>query len=99
MNKEIQNFIYWYLKELYPHYYNGQHPFVRASQFKRCHDVLVKFMDENIDIDVDIESLKEMAESFFEKVKQTDHNINHFCTEGILKIRHTDAFGSCKFMK
>ena len=91
MNKEIQNFIYWYMKELYLHYYDGQHPFVRSSQFKRCHDVLINFVAER---EINLDDLKDMAIAFFENVNNSDNNINHFCTEGILKRRYAEVFGN-----
>ena len=89
MNKEIQDFIYWYMKKLYPEYYEGQHSFIVHNQFKRCHDVLESFMEQN---DINTTDLKDMAESFFENVKNSDHNINHFCTPGVLKMRYAEVF-------
>ena len=84
---DIKAFTDWYY-ELYAYYKGEPHPMLKADQKKRVHDKLKDFADEN---GVDNEALCEMAKSFFICVPSSDHNINHFVSDGILAIRFYDA--------
>lgn len=79
---DISYFIDWYF-ELYEYYKHRPHPPIKSKQKIRVHDTLKEFCNEN---DVDIEGLESMAEAFF-NVPSSDHNINHFATDGILQNR------------
>lgn len=48
---------------------------------------LAAFINEN---ELDVEALKDMAYAFFDNV-DSDHNINHFATPGILENRFYEA--------
>lgn len=62
----------------------NKHPGVYYSQLSRCWYILTHFIEAN---GLEWTDIYELAGSFFRNVKQSDHNINHFCTEGILKNR------------
>lgn len=80
---EISGFIKWYY-ERYEQIYGEEHPKIKSKQKVRVHNVLRAFCDENA---LDSKSLRVMAESFF-YVQESDHNINHFATDGILLNRY-----------
>ncbi|MDL2300605.1 helix-turn-helix domain-containing protein [Clostridiaceae bacterium OttesenSCG-928-D20] len=82
---ESKQFLDWYVKECYPHYKKAAHPRLKKAQRERVLENLEIFMSAN---DVDIEGLCDMANGYFKKVKNCDHNINHFATEGILSNRY-----------
>lgn len=84
---DIVEFVNYYYK-LYEHYQDTPHPNLKATQKKKVHDTLKAFVDYNT---ISIQELAEMAKSFFENVRDSDHNINHFATDGILEVRFYDA--------
>lgn len=84
---DILRFINWY-KAYYQAVKGKQHPYLKKEQFERVYSTLESYCNTN---SVDIEQLEVMAESFFHRVKQTDHNINHFANDGVLDIRFFDS--------
>lgn len=82
----ISDFIKWYFR-----YYEMMectpHPPIKSAQKIRVHDQLKAFMDT---WDLTPDAFKDMAEAFF-AVETSDHNINHFATEGILTNRFYEA--------
>lgn len=85
-NEDIAYFIEWYF-DLYQARYGVEHPNIKSQQKVRVTNVLSNFMEEN---DLDIEALQDMANAFFDNV-DSDHNINHFATSGILENRFYEA--------
>lgn len=79
---EISSFIDWYF-QYYKQVFGQEHPPIRSAQRVRVHDTLKAFCDENC---VETDGLQEMADAFF-NVENSDHNINHFATDGILVNR------------
>lgn len=86
-DKGVSWFIDWYFK-LYSEYYEEPHPKIKSKQRIRVTEMLATFMDEN---GLDEGALQEMAYAFFDNVENTDHNINHFATSGILENRYYEA--------
>lgn len=96
-DQEFLSFIDWY-KEYYHWTYGKHHPNLKAAQLWRVHEELRNWCIEN-DCNPE-EHLQPMAKSFFAKVEDSDHNINHFATRGILDIRFFDCGlyqGDCEF--
>lgn len=85
-NAEIAGFIDWYFR-LYWDTYGDDHPNIKSQQRIRVTETLAAFIEEN---DLDTDALQEMAYAFFENV-DSDHNINHFATPGILENRYYEA--------
>lgn len=86
LDGEISDFIKWYFSR-YEEEKWEPHPFIKSDQKKRIHDCLYEFC---YDHDLHYGDLQEMAEAFF-RVSTSDHNINHFATEGILENRFFEA--------
>lgn len=84
----IIEFIKWYKEELYPAYYNQSHPYLKEEQLRYVHDRLLDFCDEHF---TDVEGLQEMAKQFFDSVKNSDHNLNHFVSGDILELRYYEC--------
>ena len=84
--KEVSAFFHWYTHTCYPFYKEEAHPRLKKEQEMRVCDVLMDFMD-----DVSVEMLQEMAVVFFERTEKSNHNINHFATEGVLKTKYYEA--------
>lgn len=82
-DEAISRFMDWYFA-YYKHMTGECHPAIRSSQKVRVHDTLKAFCDEN---EIDIDGLKSMAGAFF-NIETSDHNINHFATDGILENRY-----------
>lgn len=85
-NEEISGFINWYFAR-YMEHYGEPHPNIKSQQRIRVTETLEAFIDEN---GLDVECLQEMAHAFFDNV-DSDHNINHFATSGILENRYYEA--------
>ena len=87
-NPLIMTFMNWY-KDLYLSARGTKHPRLKMDQIKRIHDTLLDF-STYWDLDIP-DDLQVMAQSFFEHVHDTDYNLNHFATEGILEVRFYDS--------
>lgn len=85
-NGDIAAFIEWYF-QLYADVYGVAHPNIKSRQRIRVTNTLAAFINEN---ELDVEALKDMAYAFFDNV-DSDHNINHFATPGILENRFYEA--------
>ncbi len=82
----IKDFIEWYF-QLYEETYMYPHPNLKSSQNVKVSSILSEFINEN---NLEIDDLKEMAFAFFDNV-ESDHNINHFATPGILMNRYYEV--------
>lgn len=78
------DFYRWYVAKCYPHYKKVEHPRLKKPQRDRVLDALDNFIS---DTGIDISGLGDMANQYFKTVKDCDHNINHFATEGIMQNR------------
>lgn len=87
-DEEIYDFMRQYTFEIYPRYKGREHPRLKNKQLQKIHDLLLSFSHEQ---SLSTEELCLMAESFIENVHDSDHNLNHFATEGILQNRIYDA--------
>lgn len=86
-NAEISSFIDWYFDYFWD--MNGyEHPNIKADQKRKVVKTLDDFTTQN---GLDIDDLEEMAVAFFNNVENSDHNINHFATPGILENRYYEA--------
>lgn len=86
-NMEISAFVDWYF-DCFMYTFGYNHPNIKAAQKRRIVQTLDEFATQN---DLDIDALKEMATAFFDNVENSDHNINHFATHGILENRYYEA--------
>lgn len=86
-NEEISSFIDWYFK-FYRDTYSEDHPNIKSRQRIRIVETLATFMDAN---HIGTDALQEMTRAFFNNVEDTDHNINHFATNGILENRYYET--------
>lgn len=84
----IKDFICWY-RDLYREKLGKEHPRLKKEQIQRIYETLNSFCDFH---SIDSEYLEAMAISFFRHVKDTDFNLNHFATDGILEMRLYDTF-------
>lgn len=82
-NEDIHQFIYRYMNEYYPQRYKRKHPGISKKQWYIVYDNLLNAYQECC---YGIEILDEMAIEFFNTVKKSDWNINHFASKGILNI-------------
>ena len=77
---EILDIILFFLTS-YERYMGEVHPNVKTKQLER----IVSVIDEQ---DIEPEAYDVLISSYFENTAlQTDHNINHFFTEGIINNR------------
>ncbi len=86
-NTEMSAFVDWYF-DCFVTIFGYNHPNIKADQKRRIIKTLDEFAAQN---DLDIDALKEMAIAFFDNVEDSDHNINHFATYGILENRYYEA--------
>ena len=59
------------------------HPKLKVEQLERIYETLEAFMYEN---DLTDQHMVDVIEEFFATVKNTDYNLNHFATDGMLEI-------------
>lgn len=88
LDSEFLDFIQKYMEVIYPAYKKHKHPHLKPAQKNRIYRVLRDFAFEQ---SLGTDELEEMAISFFKNVHDSDHNLNHFATEGILQNRIYDA--------
>ena len=86
-NMEISAFVDWYF-DYYMARFGYNHPNIKAAQKRRIVKTLDEFATQN---DLDTDALREMAVAFFDNVEDSDYNINHFATSGILENRYYEA--------
>ncbi len=79
-----REFYHWYVAKCYPHYKQAKHPRLIKQQRENVLSALDSFIGET---GVDLKGLGDMANQYFRTIKDCDHNINHFSTEGILQNR------------
>lgn len=80
----INKFILTYMNKLYYERMHIKHPALIQEQYDRVYKTLSFFAEEN---ELDYEDLVVMAKKFLYSNIDTDFNINHFATEGILQNR------------
>lgn len=83
-NSEIVSAISKYMNGLYVEKTGKKHPHLKPEQYKRVYDTLDSFCNENA---VDESGLVSMMIAFLNSDIDSDWNINHFATEGILMNR------------
>lgn len=81
LSKETKYWIKRYLIE-YRDRFGEKHPNLVAEQRRRVEDVLESFVRENFLTEEDIDRI---VVRHFEREINTDYNINHFATEGIIQ--------------
>ncbi len=84
----INKFILTYMNKLYYERTHIKHPALIQEQYDRVYQTLSFFAEENR---LDYEDLVVMAKKFLCSNIDTDFNINHFATEGILQNRFYEA--------
>lgn len=77
----IQQAVAYYLS-VYEKEFKEEHPKLKKAQWSRIRGVLSYFADENM---LDYDSFVTMIDRHFERRMDTDYNINHFATEGVLQ--------------
>lgn len=85
--EEMEEFFTWY-QSMYSLFHNVSHPIIKKEQKERVEHTLVEFAAEH---NLNAKGLKHLATLFFNSVRKTDHNINHFATKGILENRLHEA--------
>lgn len=83
-NSEIVSAISKYMNDLYVEKTGKKHPYLKPEQYKRVYNNLDSFCDENA---VDEDGLVAMMVAFLDSEIDSDWNINHFATDGILLNR------------
>lgn len=83
----IDEFIKYYYN-LYAICKGYPHPHLKQDQVQRISRCLQDFVSEHC---LDGEDLEAMAITFFESNIQSDHNLNHFATYGILENRYYET--------
>lgn len=87
--KYIKDFILTYMNDLYFQKTKKKHPAISHQQYDRVAKTLYNFSNEFL---LDYDDLIELAIQFFSGNIETDYNINHFATEGILEFRYYEVF-------
>lgn len=77
----IQQAVAYYLSA-YEKEFKEEHPKLKKAQWSRIRGVLSYFANENA---LDYDSFATMIDRHFERRMDTDYNINHFATEGVLQ--------------
>lgn len=83
-NPEIVSAISRYMNDLYFQKAGEKHPYLKPEQYKRVYDTLDYFCDDK---GVGEDGLVAMMVAFLNSEIDSDWNINHFATEGILMNR------------
>ena len=83
-NSEIVSAMSKYMNNLYFQKTGEKHPYLKPEQYKRVYDTLDYFCNENA---VNEDGLIAMMVAFLNSDIDSDWNINHFATEGILMNR------------
>lgn len=83
-NQEIIKAISEYMNDLYKQKTGKKHPYLKEEQYKR---VYIEIEDNMSEWGYDYESLLDMMCQFLNSNIDTDYNINHFATSGILTNR------------
>ncbi len=86
-NKDLHKFILDYMNDLYFNKTGNKHPKLKSDQYTNVYNSLSNCLSE---LSIDIDILYEMARKFFDTNIETDYNINHFATEGILLYRYLE---------
>ena len=73
-----------YYLDKYKRVKRRSHPALKRNQLQRVSETLDAFINE---WSLSEQSLSDMIDRFFDSNIDTDHNINHFATEGILQNR------------
>ena len=81
-NQAVVNAMKTYMNDFYKQRKKHKHPFLKPAQYKTVYDNIASFAEEN---GLDQEGIEEvMLCHFNNKAIDTDWNINHFATEGIM---------------
>lgn len=82
-SKDVKETILYYLKT-YQKYKGQDHPRLKEVQWRRVIEMLETFCDCGGWI-IDFSCYRDMIDCHFKRKLKTDHNINHFATQGILE--------------
>ena len=80
-NTDIIHQVVTYYLSVYEKEFKEEHPKLKKAQWSRIRGVLSYFADDNM---LDYDSFATMIDRHFERSMETDYNINHFATEGVL---------------
>lgn len=83
-NKAADKAISTYLRSLYRQKTGHRHPRLKAEQYRRVYDVISGFMDE---MGLECKEMTTLMCQFLNSNIDSDWNINHFATEGMLVNR------------
>ena len=85
VNREVVNAMKTYMNDLYKQRTKKKHPVLKPEQYRRIYDSIASFVEEN---SLDYDGIVEVMICYFNnKALNTDWNINHFATEGIMQNR------------
>jgi len=85
VNREVVNAMKTYMNDLYKQRTKKKHPVLKPAQYRRIYDSIASFAEEN---SLDYDAIVEVMICYFNnKALNTDWNINHFATEGIMQNR------------
>ena len=88
-NEDVINAIKVYINVFYPQTTRSKHPHLKAEQYNVVYDTMASFAEEH---SLGYDEIIELMLSFFNnKSIQSDWNINHFATEGIMLNRVYDT--------
>lgn len=89
INKDVVNAMKKYMNDLYKQRTKRKHPYLKPEQYKRVYESIDSFAEEN---SLDYDGIVEVMICYLNnKALDTDWNINHFATEGIMMNRFYES--------
>jgi len=83
-NQDVVNAMKTYMTDLYKQKTKKKHPYLKPEQYKQVYSNINAFADEYC---LDYDGIVEIMLKYFNSKIETDWNINHFATEGIMLNR------------
>lgn len=83
-NQDVVNAVKTYMTDLYKQKTKKKHPFLKPEQYKQVYSNINAFANEYC---LDYDGIVELMLKNFNSKIETDWNINHFATEGIMLNR------------
>lgn len=80
INEDVKKAVKYYFEE-YKHAFREEHPRIKPDQLKRVYSEMAYAASE---WSLDFDDFEHMIDRHFERNIDSDYNINHFATEGIL---------------
>jgi len=88
-NQDVINAMKKYMHDLYKQRTHKKHPYLKPEQYKRIYENIAAFAEENC---LDFDGIIEIMICYLNnKALDTDWNINHFATEGIMMNRFYES--------